>query len=116
MGTLLIVKGFREQPPEIEQQTEDEREPDMDQQMQFETANEAVKALLASSEYVSADFEDKKRLADDLLLLLYENQMIREYQYWEEDRFYSYVCADGSLGGISLSEDPYTSPSGEPIN
>ena len=114
LGTVLIYKDTPAtgQPPQTQSKSEPEREPEM----MFETANEAVKAMLASPEYISADFARKKQLADDLLLRLYESRLIREYQYFAEDRFYSYVCADGSLGGISLLEDPYTSPSGPPIN
>lgn len=68
----------------------------------IEAVDEQIDVLLQSDSYISADFEQKKKLANELLLHLQQEKLISHCTYPEENSLFSLEYADHSLGGIYL--------------
>ena len=68
----------------------------------IDAVDEQIDVLLQSDAYVYADFEQKKELANELLLHLQQEKLISHCTYSEENSLFSFEYADHSLGGISL--------------
>lgn len=78
--------------------------------------DEQIRDLLKSETYIDAECTQRRELVQTLLERLQREGLITNYLFQPQDQMFSYLCPDGSLGGIELQRG-YPQPEGrEPLN
>ena len=79
------------------------------------SASEQINALLEGEDYLAAPVKQRRKMAEELLNGLAAEGLVRNVYYDKENDQYSFLYADGSLGGISFV-DFSTKPGKIPMN
>lgn len=77
--------------------------------------DETINTMLCDEAYSTATVPQRAEMVRELLLELRREGKILNFSYHKEEKFFSFIYADGSLGGIVL-EEPCYSVGSIPIN
>lgn len=77
--------------------------------------HEAIHTMPYDEAYLAVSVPQRAEMGRTLLLDLQQEGKILNFSYHQEEKYFSFIHADGSLGGIVL-EEPYYSVGSIPIN
>jgi hypothetical protein len=74
------------------------------QEERTDCADERIRELLDDAAYRDGDAETRKALAAEVLHALEKEHCIKALYYDPKNQMYSYQYADGSLGGLTMTD------------